>query len=229
MGKSKKASTTVGTSAAAGGKKGTTATHVTNGGCRGSETREGDLRKLRERGLIPQDKQAVKIPGDEVTPRPPAGFRVMFVAFVLWGLSLPVHYFLRGLLFFYGIQLHHLSPISILHIACFITFCECWLGIEPHFGLFRKLYSAKRQSGSDGVYPIGGCIISLRSNFLFFSFAMSESVQYWWKRWFYISDSTVDGQDFGLSPFDSTQKNPAEEVLEEPYPGGRGGGDRGAL
>src|SRR4051812_3112512 len=130
----------------------------------------------------------------------------MCLAFVVCGLSLPFHNFLRGLLFFYGIQLHHLSPNSLLHIACFVAFCECWLGIEPHFGLFRKLYSVKRQSGSDGVYPIGSCVIYLRSTALLFSFSMCKSVQNWRRKWFYIRDSTVDGQNFGLAPFDFTQK-----------------------
>ena len=204
MGKTKKSSSAVGTSAA-GGKKGTATARVTDGGWRRSETRESDLRKLRERSLIPQDTTAVRLPGNEVIPRPPSGYRVMFLAFVLRGFSYPVHDFLRGLLFFYGVQLHHLSPNSLLHIACFITLCECWLGIEPHFGLFRKLYSVKRQSGSDGVYPIGGFIISLSPNVQFFSFSMSESVQYWRRRWFYIRDSVVPGQDFGLVPFDPSQ------------------------
>src|SRR4051812_30709577 len=130
----------------------------------------------------------------------------MFLAFVMRGFSFLVHDFLRGLLFFYGIQLHHLSHNSLLHIACFVAFCECWLGIEPHFVLFRKLYSVKRQSGSNGVYPIGGCVISLRSTALFFSFSMSKSVQNWRRKWFYIHDSTVDGQNFSLAPFNVTQK-----------------------
>src|SRR3954463_7308398 len=122
----------------------------------------------------------------------------MFYSFVVRGLSLPVHEFLRGLLFLYGIQLHHLSPNSLLHIACFITLYECWLGIEPHFGLFQKLYSVKRQSRTGGVYLLGGCIISICSSVLFFSFSMCESVQYWRKKWFYIRDSIMDGQEFGL-------------------------------
>src|SRR3954466_13852071 len=35
---------------------------------------------------------------------------------------------------------------------------------------------------------------------------MSESVQYWQRRWFYIRDSTVVGQEFGLAHFDPSQK-----------------------
>src|SRR3954463_14443972 len=49
------------------------------------------------------------------------------------------------------------------------------------------------------------CVISLQSTALFFSFSMSDSIQNWRRKWFYIRDSTVDGQNFGLAPFDSTQ------------------------
>jgi hypothetical protein len=74
----------------------------------------------------------VIFPGDEIVPKPLAGYRVMFLAFLLRGLSLPAHEFLRGLLFIYGVQLHQLTPNSILHIVCFITICESFLGIDPH-------------------------------------------------------------------------------------------------
>ena len=74
MVKSKRASTRAGKSAAAGGKKSTTAARITDVGWRRTETCEGDLRKLCDAGLIPQDKEAVKIPGDKVIPRPPVGF-----------------------------------------------------------------------------------------------------------------------------------------------------------
>jgi hypothetical protein len=57
---------------------------------------------------------------------------VMLLAFLLRGLSLPAHKFLCGLLFVYGMQLHQLMPNSLVHIACFITLCEAFLGIDPH-------------------------------------------------------------------------------------------------
>jgi hypothetical protein len=74
----------------------------------------------------------IVFPRDEAIPSPPAGFRVMFLAFLFRGLSLPAHEFLRGLLFVYGVQLHQLMPNSLLHIACFITLFEAFLGIDPH-------------------------------------------------------------------------------------------------
>src|SRR4051794_35946625 len=64
---------------------------------------------LKKLGLLRNgDKMAP--PGDEATPTPPAGFRVMFTEFLVRGLSTPIHKFLCGLLFVYGIQLHQLTP-----------------------------------------------------------------------------------------------------------------------
>jgi hypothetical protein len=56
----------------------------------------------------------------------------MFIAFLFHGLSLPAHEFLRELLFVYDVQLHQLTPNSLLHIACLITLCEAFLDIDPH-------------------------------------------------------------------------------------------------
>jgi hypothetical protein len=87
-----------------------------------SDFKQKDLEKAQADGLISDDDQVV-FPSTERIPKPPSGFRVMFLAFLLRVLSLPAHKFLRGLLFVYGVQLHQLTPNSILHIACFITFC----------------------------------------------------------------------------------------------------------
>jgi hypothetical protein len=94
--------------------------------------KQKDLEKAQANGLISADDQ-VKFPSTERIPKPPSGFWVMFFDFLLRGLSLPAHEFLCGLLFIYGVQLHQLTPNSILHIACFITLYESFLGIEPHF------------------------------------------------------------------------------------------------
>jgi hypothetical protein len=57
---------------------------------------------------------------------------VSFYHFAERGLALPTRSFFRGLLYFYGLELDHLNPNSICHIAIFIHFCEAFLGIEPH-------------------------------------------------------------------------------------------------
>jgi len=61
---------------------------------------------------------------------------VVFHPHVLRGLDFPISNFFRGLLHHWGIQVHHLTPNSILHISIFVHLCEAFLGIEPHFDLF---------------------------------------------------------------------------------------------
>jgi hypothetical protein len=98
-----------------------------------------EVEKARADGLIAA-QDSIQFPSTERIPKPPSGYRVMFLAFLLHGFSLPAHEFLRGLLFVYGVQLHQLTPNSLLHIACFVTLCESFLGIEPHFLLWRSIF-----------------------------------------------------------------------------------------
>ncbi|KAK1613609.1 hypothetical protein QYE76_019126 [Lolium multiflorum] len=166
-----------------------------------SKFTKGDLRKVRQFGLLPAAAE-VKFPGDETMPRPDEGWRVMFLAFLFRGLSVPAHEFLRGLLLVYGVQLHQLTPNSILHIACFITLCECFLGIHPHWGLWRHIFFIRRNAMKTAIHNVGGAIISIRLEAEYFDFKMAESVQNWRKKWFYIKDEKVKEQKFGLAPFD---------------------------
>jgi hypothetical protein len=91
-----------------------------------------ELDKAKADGLV-SNNDSIIFPSTERIPKPPSGYWVMFLAFLLRGPSLPAREFLRGLLYVYGVQLHQLTPNSILHIAYFVTLCESFLGIEPHF------------------------------------------------------------------------------------------------
>jgi hypothetical protein len=104
-----------------------------------SEFAQVDLAKAQKDGFIAEGDQVI-FPSTDRIPKPPSGYRVMFLAFLLRGLSFPAHEFLFGLLFVYGVQLHQLTPNSILHIACFVTLCESFLGIEPHWILWKFLF-----------------------------------------------------------------------------------------
>ena len=75
------------------------------------------------------------------------------------GLGFPIHPFLRGLLEFYGLLLHHLTPASILHIAGFVALCELFLGIEPHFALWKRLFCLVPRSHEGSIYQVGGAEI----------------------------------------------------------------------
>jgi hypothetical protein len=63
-----------------------------------------DPRKASKDGLLKDDAAEAHVVGPEITPTPPAGFQVMFFPFILRGLSFPLHEFLCGFLFAYGIQ-----------------------------------------------------------------------------------------------------------------------------
>ncbi|KAK1630785.1 hypothetical protein QYE76_005100 [Lolium multiflorum] len=98
-----------------------------------------------------------------------------------WNVILPV----------YEIQLWQLTPNSILHLAIFITLCEAFLGIEPHFGLWKKIFFVKRYNSSGGSFVIDGVGFVARKEVNYFNFPMRESVQGWRLKWFYIRDSST--------------------------------------
>jgi hypothetical protein len=70
-----------------------------------SEFWQTDLTKAHKDGFIAKGDQVI-FPSTERIPKPLSGYRVMFLAFLLHGLSLPAHEFLHGLLFVYGVPLH---------------------------------------------------------------------------------------------------------------------------
>ena len=60
----------------------------------------------------------------------------MFLSHFVRGLGFPLHPFVRGLMFYYGLDFHHLAPNFVLNISTFIVVCEAFLHIKPHFGLW---------------------------------------------------------------------------------------------
>jgi hypothetical protein len=137
-----------------------------------------EVEKARADGFIAA-QDSIKFPSTERIPEPPSGYRVMFLAFLLHGFSLPAHEFLRGLLFVYGVQLHQLTPNSLLHIACFATLCESFLGIEPHFLLWRSIFQLRPNVALARKPELGGAVVSVRSEVQYFEFSMAASVQGW--------------------------------------------------
>jgi hypothetical protein len=135
----------------------------------------------------------------------------MFLSFLFRGLSLPAHEFLRGLLFVSGVQLHQLTPNSILHIACFVTLCESFLGIEPQFLLWRSIFRLRPSVALAKKPKLGGAVsgifVSVRPEAQYLEFSMSASVQGWRTKWFYIKDRRASSEDeYGLAPFDASKE-----------------------
>ena len=87
---------------------------------------------------------------------------VIFLPHVLHGLGFPIFYFFRGLLYHWGVQVHHLTPNSILHISIFVRLCEAFLGIEPHFDLFQYFFHLKPQPSESKIDVVGGAGLQFR-------------------------------------------------------------------
>ena len=80
---------------------------------------------------------------EQVIPTPELGERVVFIPHFLRGLGFPLHPFVHGLMFYYGLDYHDLAPNSFLHISAFIVVCEAFLRVPPHFGLWLKVFNVK--------------------------------------------------------------------------------------
>ena len=97
-----------------------------------------------EGGQIPNAEVSHRLPArGQVVPTPEPNENVVFVSHFLRGLGLTLDPFVRGLMFYYGLDFHDLAPDSFLHISTFIVVCEAFLRITPHFGLWLKTFELK--------------------------------------------------------------------------------------
>jgi hypothetical protein len=75
---------------------------------------------------------------------------------------------MRAILHFYGVELHNLSPNSIVQAAIFAAVCEGFLGIDPHWDLWTHLFLAEPFALTMGerrvrmAVRVDGCILQLR-------------------------------------------------------------------
>ncbi|KAK1698332.1 hypothetical protein QYE76_015029 [Lolium multiflorum] len=164
-----------------------------------------DVNLMKRLGLMKKE-DAIRFPSEESYPNPPMEYRVSFVDHLIRGLSTPIHDFLRGLLFVYGIQLHQLTPNSILHISIFITLCECFLGITPNWILWKRIFCLRRNGSHNATYNIGGVVICVRTDVDYFDVKFPDSVQGWRKRWLYIHEESANSVEHNIVPFDGNAK-----------------------
>jgi hypothetical protein len=114
----------------------------------------------------------------------------MFTRFVERGLALPASNFFKGLLEYYGIEYLNLNPNGIFHTSVFVHFCEAFLGIKPHWVLFRKFFRVKPQSSANDPRVVGGAGIQMREDAAeqYLAYKLIDSNQEWKSKWFYITN-----------------------------------------
>ena len=138
-------------------------------------------------------------------PNPSQGERVCFTSFLLRGVGFPVHPFLRGLLEHYGIQLHNLTPGSILHIFGFVALCELFLGCEAHFEIWKKFFClVPRHQGGGSIFEVDGIEVWRIAGSSYPARTSKKGYAEWSSEWFYIDQvPLLVPVRHGLSEFSS--------------------------
>jgi hypothetical protein len=113
---------------------------------------------------------------------------VVFASFFKRGFNLPAGDFFRGLLYYYRLELVHLVPNSITIVSSFIHFSEAYLGIPPHFTLWRYFLYVKSTGKRSGL--VGALMFNLRSGLKaeWIDTDLPDNTAGWRLEWFYIAD-----------------------------------------
>jgi hypothetical protein len=88
----------------------------------------------------------------------------MFARLAEHGLAVPVSDLFKGLLRYYNIEYLNLNPNGIFHVSVFVHFCEAFVGIKPHWILFRKYFRVKPQPSTNDPRVVGGAGIQMRQD-----------------------------------------------------------------
>jgi hypothetical protein len=154
-----------------------------------SEVTQDYLQNLISKGcMIAVELATYLVPAGPESLAPVEGFIVVCAAFYVRGFDLLSHRCLCSCLRSYGLELHHLTPSWILHMAAFVTLCVGYIGIEPALNQWRHFFWAWLQHDSGvGAMFLGSVDILVRSDprpDSYFSFPQPDSPTGWWKVWF---------------------------------------------
>ena len=101
-----------------------------------------------------------------------------------------MHWFLRGLLNEWGLELQHLNPTRVLHVAGFVTICEAFLEMEPHVDFFRRIFTGRALSEGNPprTTPVRGFTLQKkpRPSGSYHMYSPGDSNRGWHGEWFYI-------------------------------------------
>jgi hypothetical protein len=144
----------------------------------------------------------------------------MFARFVERGLALPASDFFKGPLKYYGMEYLNLNPNGIFHIYVFVHFGEAFVGIKPHWVLFRKFFRLKPQPSANDPRVVGGADIQMCEDAAeqYLSYKLIDSNQYWKVKWFYITNHHPElprpsGQQPKHRPWWNTEPTMQEGIL----------------
>ncbi|KAK1699362.1 hypothetical protein QYE76_016059 [Lolium multiflorum] len=131
-----------------------------------------DINLTKKLGLM-KKKDALRFPSEDSYPTPPIEYR-----------------------------LHLLTPNSILHVSIFITLRECFLGVQPNWALWKRIFCLRRNGSHNIAYNIGGIVICVRPDVKYFDVKFPDSIQGWCKRWLYVHEECPNSMEYNVAPFD---------------------------
>ena len=116
-----------------------------------SSIMEEDITKLREDGYLAKEI-AHRLPAKgQIVPTPEPHERVVFLTHFVRGLGFPLHPFVRGLMFYYGLDFHDLAP-TLSSISPH-SYCVQSLSLHPtSLWPMAEDFSCKSKGGA---WPIG--------------------------------------------------------------------------
>jgi hypothetical protein len=149
---------------------------------------ESDLLRVVDVGVLPpKELFSWRICRGVTVPTEDTHESIIYVPFLIRGLALPISPFFRGLLDFYNLNLTHLNPNSILQISIFVHLCEAYLGILPHFGLWKYLYHCRLGMAGGQHQLVGGASLEMRRGRKteYLDIPLKDSIKGWCLEWFY--------------------------------------------
>ena len=142
-----------------------------------SSVTEGHIKNLHGAGYLAADI-AHRLPAaGQIVPTPKPHERVVFLPHFVRGLGFPLHPFVRGLMFYYGLDFHDLAPNIILNILAFIVVCEAFLRIRPHFGLWLKTFNIKPKVVGGQLAECGRAMVGKMPNVMWLEGSFMETIK----------------------------------------------------
>ncbi|KAE8777664.1 DNA-directed RNA polymerase subunit beta [Hordeum vulgare] len=94
--------------------------------------------------------------------------------------------FLWQFLEFYGLQMHHLDPNSVLYLACFVTLCEAYLGFWPFPSFFCHFFHLHAHAHGNMSYSCDDVMVYKRRGKPLPKMKWRESFKKWQRNFFYV-------------------------------------------
>jgi hypothetical protein len=170
------------------------------------------VQALENEGTVaPQAESHWRTDHKALVPAPDSTEILMLKSHVERGLSMPPSHFFMNLLKFYGLQLHHIAPNSLVSLAGYAALCEGFLGICPRVDLFQLYFSVRPNYEDDGFLRTCGtiCFLPRRSKEYPFITPLYSAMG-WRGSCFYMADQPAPSQARGLLPFENIAAQPLD-------------------